>query len=59
MIPAGFVVLSMDELLAYLQRIETKLDVLIGALAAEEDDAPATDLEGLPLGRARDTDQPL
>lgn len=49
----------MDEMLAYLQRIEAKLDTLIDALAEDDSDEPAQDLEGRPIGAARDLDQPL
>jgi hypothetical protein len=44
-----------------LQRIETKLDILIGAIAAEhdDDDPEPVDLLGRPAGKARDPNEPL
>jgi hypothetical protein len=45
---------------AALTRIERKLDTLIAALAAdEEEDQPVTDLEGQEHGRERDGSQSL
>jgi hypothetical protein len=51
--------LTMDPVIAYLQRIESKLDTLIAALAEDEPDEPVLDLEGRPTGQPRDLDQPL
>ena len=45
-----------------LARIEGKLDALIDALADEDEDEPekpARDLQGEPMPRERDQDQPL
>ena len=44
-----------DALLAAMERIEGKLDVLIAALAGEEEEElPATTLDGQPAGGERD-----
>lgn len=47
----------MDEYLATLLRIERKLDILIKALA--EEDELELDLEGHPIGQQREPNQPL
>ena len=49
----------MDEVIAYLQRIEAKLDALIDALAEDDVELPVVDLEGLRAGLPRDPDQAL
>lgn len=51
----------MEELIATMARIEQKLDILIAALAQEEDDAPlpTLTLDGDPMPRERDQSQPL
>lgn len=50
---------TLEDLMACMQRIETKLDVLIGALAEEGDGELVEDLDGLSAGGARDQGQPL
>jgi hypothetical protein len=45
--------------LVILMRIEAKLDILISALAAEEEDGPALSLDGQPIGGERDQGSPL
>lgn len=51
----------MDELIQTLGRIEAKLDILISALAEddEEEPAPALTLDGGLSGGERDQDRPL
>ncbi len=47
-------------MLTTLQRIEAKLDILIAALADDDDAAePVPMLDGFPAPRERDTDEPL
>lgn len=48
---------TMSELLDRLASIEGKLDMLIMALAEEDDEGFA--LDGSPMGVERDTNQPL
>lgn len=48
---------TMTELREQLARIESKLDMLIMALAEEDDEGFA--LDGSPMGMERDTNQPL
>ena len=48
-----------DEDRARLARIEAKLDVLIAALADEDEDAPNYSLDGEPLFRDREDGTPL
>lgn len=51
----------MDQLIAAMDRIERKLDILIAALAQEEDDTPlpTLTLDGEPVPGERDQSQPL
>lgn len=49
-----------NSVITYLARIERKLDTLIAALAADEEQEPELmDLEGHPAGGERDTTQSL
>lgn len=45
---------ALKALQATIDRVEKKLDVLIAALAEEEEEPPALTLDGVPAGGERD-----
>lgn len=44
---------TLESLGERMRRIEAKLDALLTALAEDDEDAPAFDLEGKPMARER------